>query len=89
MNLYRVTNEDTKKPSRIDERKWENIQYHIHLHRGFTNRKKWLTSLKRIICEEKECSRYELLTEECLNIQKLVFYGNQYFEEGHRPIEHN
>ena len=29
----------------------------------------------------------QILTEECLKMQKLVFYGNQNFEEGHRPIE--
>ena len=26
--------------------------------------------------------------EECLKIQKLVFYRNQHFEEEHRPIEY-
>ena len=42
---------------------------------------------RRIICEEKECTRYELLMDECLKIHKLVFYGDQHFEEGHRSIE--
>ena len=27
--------------------------------------------------------------EKCLKIHKLVFYGNQQFEEEHRPIEHS
>ena len=44
---------------------------------------------RRIIWEEKECNRYELLTEQCLKIHKLMFHGNQHFEEGHRPIEHS
>ena len=44
---------------------------------------------RRTICEENEYNRYELLTEECLNIHKLVFQGNQHFEEGQRPIEHS
>ena len=39
--------------------------------------------------KEKECNKYDLLMEECLKIHKLVFYGNQHFEEGHRPIEHS
>ena len=43
---------------------------------------------RRILYEEKECTRYGLLMEECLNMQKLVFHGNQHFEEGHRPMEH-
>ena len=38
---------------------------------------------RRIICKEKECNRYELLTEECLKIHKLLFHRNQHFEEGH------
>ena len=44
---------------------------------------------RRIICEEKECNRYELLTEECLNVQKLMFHGNQHFDEVHRPVDHS
>ena len=28
-------------------------------------------------------------TEEWSKIHKLVFYGNQHFEEGHRPIENS
>ena len=27
--------------------------------------------------------------EECLEICKLLFHGNQHFEEGHRPIKHS
>ena len=27
--------------------------------------------------------------EECLEIHKLVFYENQQFEEGHRPVKHS
>ena len=44
---------------------------------------------RRIICEEKECTRYELLMDECLKIHKLVFYRNQHFEDGRRSIEHS
>ena len=44
---------------------------------------------RKIVCEEKECNRYELLMEECLKIHKLVFHGNQNFERGHRPIENS
>ena len=43
---------------------------------------------RRIICEEKECNKYVLLEEEFLEIYKLVFHGNQHFEEGHRLIKH-
>ena len=31
----------------------------------------------------------ELLTEEYLEIHKLVYHGDQLFEDRHRPIEHN
>ena len=44
---------------------------------------------KRVLCEEKECNRYELLTEKCLEIHKLVYHKDQQFEDGHRPIEHS
>ena len=44
---------------------------------------------RRVICEEKECNKYELLIEECLEIHKLVYQGDQQFEDGHRPIEHS
>ena len=44
---------------------------------------------RRIICKEKECNRYKLLTEKCLKIHKLVFHGNQHFEEEHRPKEYS
>ena len=37
----------------------------------------------------RKCNRYELLMEECLKIDELVFHGNQHFEEAHRPIEHS
>ena len=42
----------------------------------------------RIVCKEEECNRYELLTEECLEIHKKIFHGDQQFKNGHRPIEH-
>ena len=42
----------------------------------------------RIMCKEKECNRYELQTEECLEIHKKIFHGDQQFKNGHRPIEH-
>ena len=32
---------------------------------------------KRIICEEKECNKYELITNECLEINKLVYHRDQ------------
>ena len=35
-----------------------------------------------------EYKGYELLTEKCLKTHKLLFHGDQKFEEGHRPIEH-
>ena len=40
---------------------------------------------RRIICEEKECNRYELLMEKWLH--KLGVHGNLHFEEQHRPTE--
>ena len=43
---------------------------------------------RRVVCKEKECKGYELLTEECLKTHKSLFYGDQKFEKGHRPIEH-
>ena len=42
----------------------------------------------RIVCEEEKCNRYELLSEECLEIHKKVFHGHQQFKDRHRPIEH-
>ena len=39
--------------------------------------------------QKKECTRYELPTKKCLKIHKLVFHGNQKFEEGYRQIEHS
>ena len=38
--------------------------------------------------QKKECNRYELLMEECLEIPELVFHGDQHIEEEPRPIEH-
>ena len=40
------------------------------------------------MCKEEECNRFELLTEECLEIHKKIFHGDQHFKDGHRPIEH-
>ena len=40
-----------------------------------------------IMCKEEKCNRYELLTEECLEIHKKIFHGDQQFKNGHRPIE--
>ena len=44
------------------------------------SKKKKMTDLfeRRIISEEKECNKYNLLMEN---------HGNQHFEEGHKPIE--
>ena len=39
---------------------------------------------RRVICEEKECNRYELIMEECLKTHTLVKIKN-----GHRPKEHS
>ena len=41
-----------------------------------------------IVCKEVECNRQELLTEECLEIHKRIFHGDQQFKNGHRPTEH-
>ena len=43
---------------------------------------------RRVICEEKEFNRCELLTEECLKIHMLMYNIYQQFEEEHRPINH-
>ena len=43
----------------------------------------------RILSEEEECNKYELLTQEFLKINKLVLHRNQQFKEGHRTIEHS
>ena len=37
---------------------------------------------------EEKCNRYKLLREECLEIHKKMFYGDQQFNNGHTPIEH-
>ena len=42
---------------------------------------------RRIICEENEWTRYELL--KCLKIHKMVFYRHQHFKDEHRPIKHS
>ena len=42
----------------------------------------------RIVCKEEEYNRYELLTEECLEIHKKIFHRDQQFKDGHRSIEH-
>ena len=42
-----------------------------------------------MICEENECNRYKLLTEECLDIHKCVYHGDEQFEDGDRSIEHS
>ena len=44
---------------------------------------------KRIICEEKECNRHELLLEECLEIHKHVYHRDQQFEDRHNQKEHS
>ena len=49
----------------------------------------WLILFEiRIMCKEEECNRFELLTEECLEIHKKIFHGDQQFKDGHKPIEH-
>ena len=80
MNLYRVTNED------IPESRVERVNEYGKLYNSiFTFRedvpieKKADLFERRIICKEKECNRFELLTKECLKIHKLVFHGNQHF----------
>ena len=90
MNLYRVMNEDTPE-NKVEWRDEDNKIYNsIFIFKEDVLIEKHIADLfdRRIICEEKECNRYELLTEESLNIHKLVFHGNQHFEEGQRPIEH-
>ena len=44
---------------------------------------------RRIIYEENECNKSELLMEECLKIHRLVFYENLHFEKGHRLIDYS
>ena len=45
--------------------------------------------IRRVICKEKECNRYEPLTQEFLEIHKLLYHGDQQFEDEHRTIQHN
>ena len=40
------------------------------------------------MCKKEECNRYELLTEECLEIHKKIFHRDQQFKDGYRTIEH-
>ena len=89
MNVYRVVNEDTSgNPIYMDE-KHDNIKQHIQFQGGYTNQKKMEDLIEmRIVCKEEECNRYELLTEECLEIHKKIFHRDQQCKDGHRPIEH-
>ena len=60
---------------------------HIHLQRGCFHKASLFK--RRVICKEKECNRYELLTMECLEIHKLVYHRDQQFRDEYRPIEHS
>ena len=42
----------------------------------------------RILCKEEKYNRYELLKEDCLEIHKKIFHGDQQFKDWYRPIEH-
>ena len=42
----------------------------------------------RIVCNEEKCNGYELLIEDCLEIQKKIFHRDHKFKDGYRPIEH-
>ena len=90
VNLFRMTNEDT--PGNQVEWMDKNGKIYNSI---FTFKEDApivkTTGLfeRRIICEEKEFNRNVLLTEECLEIHKLMFHGNQNSEERYRPIETN
>ena len=91
MDLYRVKSEDTpgEQIECVDEK--GKIYNSILTFKEDAPIEKKMVELfkKRVLCEEKECNRYELLTEKCLEIHKLVYHKDQQFEDGHRPIEHS
>ena len=41
---------------------------------------------RKVTCKQKECTRYELISE-CVILHKLVYHRDQQFEDGHRSIE--
>ena len=90
VNLYRVTNEDA--PEEDIEYVDGNGKFYVSIFTFKENapiNKKMIDRFKRrIICKEKECKGYELLTEECLETHKSLFHGDQEFKDGLRPIEH-
>ena len=90
VNLFKVTNEDAPKENvdLVDKNgKFYNsiftFKENAPINKKMTDRFK-----RRVVCKEKECKGYELLTEECLKTHKSLFHGDQKFEKGHRPIEH-
>ena len=75
MNLYRVINEDKSgNPVYVDENRI--------LYNSIYNFKESMPTNKKI------ADLFELLTEECLEIHRKIFHGDQKFEDGHRPIKH-
>ena len=43
---------------------------------------------KGVVCKKRESNRYELLTEECLEIHNLLSHEDEQFKDGHRAIKH-
>ena len=63
----REKRKNARKPNRMDGWKWKNIQWHIHLQRGCSHKKRMTDLFKRrVTYKKKEWNRYGLLTEECL-----------------------
>ena len=84
MNLFRVRNEETP------ENQTEYVENGKIYNAIFTFREGALTMVdlfKR--SKKKKCNRYELQMEECLETHKLVYHGDQQFEDEHRPIEYS
>ena len=84
MDLFRVRNEDTTgdQIEYVDE----NGEIYNSI---FTFKEDAHLFKRRVMCEEKECNRYELLTEDCLEIHKFVYHRDQQFDNGHRSIKHS
>ena len=90
MDLIRVSYEDTPGNQIEYVHKIGKIYNTIFIFKEDALTEKRMADLfkRKVICKKKECSKYELLTEECLEIHKLVYHGDQQFEDGHRPIKH-
>ena len=77
-------------PPRVKADKTEILQQLLYLQRECTHKQKLVDHFKRtVVCEEKECKRYEILTRKhYLKIYTLIFHVDQKFQKGHKPIEH-